>query len=139
MSPGARPAWPEGAPDVSFRLAGGVGAPAAARRAMDELVTDVLDDDGRHDVMILVSELVTNAVRYGGGGRDGASVVVHTAVRDDAVLVEVCDDGPGFEPPATPTPRPEGGGMGLVLLASMCRAWGVDCGSGTRVWFELAR
>jgi hypothetical protein len=61
---------------------------------------------------------------------------VHVAIAPHVLRVEVCDAGPGFEPPAVPRPRPEGGGNGLVLLARMSSSWGVACDAGTCVWFE---
>jgi signal transduction histidine kinase len=60
---------------------------------------------------------------------------VHLAAAERIVRVEVCDDGPGFEP----VERPPGvnGGFGMVLLRSLADRWGVAIDDGTCVWFEL--
>jgi signal transduction histidine kinase len=60
-------------------------------------------------------------------------------VRSDHVRFEVRDPGPGFTAPVRPQPRPAGGGLGLVLVDAMSRAWGVERADGTAVWFELPR
>jgi anti-sigma regulatory factor (Ser/Thr protein kinase) len=129
--------WPHGATVRTLELAGGKGAPAAARRAVGECLRDSIPAQRFSDAVLLVSELVTNSVRHGGAGvRD--CIRVRIAVATGRLVVEVHDEGPGFEPPAVPAPRPTGGGMGLVLVNSLSRGWGVRTGSGTTVWFELA-
>ena len=57
--------------------------------------------------------------------------------REHRARLEVCDRGPGFEPPAAPAPRPGGGGMGLMLVDRVSAAWGVRRDDGACVWFEL--
>ena len=54
------------------------------------------------------------------------------------VRVEVHDDGPGFEPPATPPPEDADAGWGLFLVEQLADAWGVGDG-GKGVWFEIRR
>ena len=120
-----------------FELHGGPEAPRAVRSRFGELLAGHLDEDDLLDVIVLISELITNAVRHG-RANERATIVVHVAVAPHVLRVEVCDAGPGFEPPAVPRPRPEGGGNGLVLLARMSSSWGVACDAGTCVWFERA-
>jgi serine/threonine-protein kinase RsbW len=82
---------------------------------------------------LLISELVTNAVRHGDGSE---SVQVH-AYWDSEIRIEVCDHGDGF----TPTPclgrRDEPGGFGLFLVGQLADRWGVETTDGTTVWFVL--
>src|SRR2546421_506747 len=82
---------------VRHRLPHDTRAPRAARRAVDAL-DRALDPDALEQLRLLVSELVTNAVRHGRptGGRDVELVI---AVRDRSVRVEVADGGDGFAPP----------------------------------------
>jgi anti-sigma regulatory factor (Ser/Thr protein kinase) len=125
-----------------IELAGGSQAPGEARRTLKELLAARLDATDLFDVTVLISELVTNAVRHGLADAEDATIVAHVAIASDVLRIEVCDRGPGFTPPAAPVPRPEGGGNGLVLLASLSTAWGVArAEGGTCVWFEreLAR
>jgi anti-sigma regulatory factor (Ser/Thr protein kinase) len=120
-----------------FELQGGRRAPGAVRSLVGTLLAEHLDGDDFLDVIVLVSELITNAVRHGCADEHGP-IVVHVAVAPHVLRVEVCDAGPGFVPPAVPRPHPEGGGNGLVLLARMSSSWGVACDRGTCVWFERA-
>ncbi len=119
-----------------IELPGGSQAPGAARRTVTELLATRLEKSELFDVTVLISELVTNAVRHGAADED-ATIVTHVAITPDVLRIEVCDRGPGFTPPAAPAPRPEGGGNGLVLLASLSTSWGVaPVEGGTCVWFE---
>ncbi|HTN23674.1 MAG TPA: ATP-binding protein [Solirubrobacteraceae bacterium] len=129
--------WRADAVAESFEVSGGPYAPATARRLLVDLLAQRLGEFDLFDVSVLVSELVTNAVRHAGAD-EGQTVLVHVAVAPGVVRVEVCDRGPGFAPPADPRARPEGGGNGLVLLARMSSDWGVAAYDGTCVWFERA-
>jgi anti-sigma regulatory factor (Ser/Thr protein kinase) len=120
-----------------FKLQGGRHAPGTVRSRVGALLAERLDGDDFLDVIVLVSELITNAVRHGHADEDG-TIIVHVAIAPHVLRVEVCDAGPGFVPPAVPQPRPEGGGNGLVLLARMSSSWGVAADDGTCVWFERA-
>lgn len=118
-------------------LAGGVHAARVARRRVGRLLGDRLGEQDLHDVEVLVSEIVTNAVRHGGAGPD-ETIIVHVAMSADCLRVEVCDQGPGFTAPDAPQTRADGGGNGLLLLSRLSSAWGVAGDDGTCVWFERA-
>jgi anti-sigma regulatory factor (Ser/Thr protein kinase) len=109
-------------------------APAAARRAVEGLAGAV-DDDLLTDVKLLVSELVTNSVKYGG---EGAITLKVDADRPRKVRAEVIDQGLGFIPVARDRPTTEVGGWGLHLVQTLSNRWGVHDGS-THVWFEIER
>ncbi|CAK7281276.1 putative regulatory protein [Streptomyces misionensis JCM 4497] len=85
---------------------------------------------------LLVSELVTNSLRYA-TGPIGVRLV-RPAGGDDSLLVEVSDPLP--DPPREREARPEDeSGRGLQLLAGSSRRWGTRPGAGGKtVWFELA-
>ncbi len=84
---------------------------------------------------LLVTELITNAVRHTGA----ETVEMLVVVTGPAVRVEVMDQGPGFEAVAE-APRDPEGGWGLFLVERMSDRWGVGQENpGTRVWFELDR
>ena len=107
-------------------------APAAARSAIDALSGDV-NPSLLGDTKLLVSELITNSVKYGGGGP--VTLEVHS---DDPnqLRVEVIDQGSGFVPVARSKPKTEVGGWGLHLVETLSECWGVYEGS-THVWFEV--
>ena len=121
----------------SFELRGGRFAPGSVRARCGALLAAHLHGEDLLDVIVLISELITNAVRHGGAGED-KTIVVHVAIAPHVLRVEVCDGGPGFMAPAVPRPHPEGGGNGLVLLARLSSSWGVACDDATCVWFERA-
>ncbi|WP_416977187.1 ATP-binding protein [Streptomyces sp. T028] len=85
---------------------------------------------------LLVSELVTNALRHS-TGPIGVRLV-RPAGLEGVLLVEVSDPLP--DPPRERSARPEDeSGRGLQLVASSSRRWGTRPGAdGKTVWFELA-
>jgi anti-sigma regulatory factor (Ser/Thr protein kinase) len=111
---------------------------ARARRAVSELGQH-LGGSQLRDVQLLVSELVTNAVRHARlNSRDVIGLLVEVSER--ALHVEVHDSGPGFEVEGRPRPNPGlPSGWGLFLVEELADRWGVDLDTGTRVWFELDR
>jgi len=118
--------------NVDLELPSSADAPASARRALTRLSGRV--SEGRlRDVVLLVSELVTNAVRHASG--DQVRLVV--TLDDRALRVEVHDPGAGFDlrEPAPDPVRPSG--WRLYLVAELADRWGVDRAPRTRVWFEM--
>ncbi|CAL9571164.1 hypothetical protein SUDANB176_04842 [Streptomyces sp. enrichment culture] len=85
---------------------------------------------------LLVSELVTNALRHA-TGPIGVRLV-RPAGLGGVLLVEVSDPLPDFPHERVARPDDEGG-RGLQLLDSTSRRWGTrPGGAGKTVWFELA-
>ncbi|MEH0575979.1 MULTISPECIES: ATP-binding protein [Streptomyces] len=85
---------------------------------------------------LLVSELVTNALRHA-TGPIGVRLV-RPAGLEGVLLVEVSDPLP--DPPRERVARlDDESGRGLQLVASSSRRWGTRPGdTGKTVWFELA-
>jgi anti-sigma regulatory factor (Ser/Thr protein kinase) len=112
-------------------------AASLARHALDGLAPAV--PDGRlRDVQLLVSELVTNAVRHADLAA-GESIRLVVELAERALRVEVHDPGGGFVPSA-PSPDPaRPSGWGLYLVAELSDRWGVHSNDATLVWFELDR
>ena len=125
-------------PVRSFELAGDLSAPKLARNLVVAELDGVFADQLLYDVRVLVSELVTNAVRHGGADAD-RPLRVDLAIDDHRVRVAVRDPGRGFARPEKPTARPEGGGNGLLMVQAMSSRWDVEVGDGTCVWFEVDR
>jgi serine/threonine-protein kinase RsbW len=112
-------------------------AASEARHALDGLSGE-LPDGWMRDVRLLVSELVTNAVRHANlATGDVIGLVIDVA--EQKLRVEVHDPGRGFIP-STPSPDPaRPSGWGLYLVAELADRWGVDSDERTLVWFELDR
>jgi anti-sigma regulatory factor (Ser/Thr protein kinase) len=109
-------------------------AASAARGAVTRLNGSLqLGYERLHDLQLLVTELVTNAVRHGSRGGEGITVAVRAD--DDTVRVDVCDGGGGFDPERLKPCDPESPeGRGLTIVAALARRWGVD---GATVWAEV--
>jgi anti-sigma regulatory factor (Ser/Thr protein kinase) len=121
---------------LSLRLDRGPNAAATARRGLAGLRGD-LDPPLMETLRLLVTELVTNSVKHTGAD----SVQLKVLVGRTAVLTEVTDAGPGFDPETTGTPTTDHNGWGLFLVERLAERWGVSSdGDGhTKVWFELRR
>ena len=122
---------------LELSLPGGPTAPRAARHALAEALGGRLSEEVEGDALIVVSELVTNAIRHGGARSDADDVVVHAALRDEVLRLEVTDPGPGFEPGGH-GPRADGG-YGLHMLDRLATRWGVSGTAPVTVWVELDR
>jgi anti-sigma regulatory factor (Ser/Thr protein kinase) len=110
---------------------------AEARRALGE-VSDHLSPRRLEDARLLVSELVTNAIRHA-GLEDYHVIRLVVVTGDRALRIEVCDPGKGFEL-SEPEPDPaRPSGWGLYLVRELSDRWGVERTEETRVWFELDR
>ncbi|MEU9295798.1 ATP-binding protein [Streptomyces sp. NPDC048266] len=114
-----------------------------ARHAVRETLRAWELDTALVDVtVLLVSELVTNSLRYASGPIGVRLVRTRPEGADPAhppaLLVEVSDPLP--DPPTERAPGPEDeGGRGLNLVACSTRRWGTRKGrAGKTVWFELA-
>ena len=114
-------------------------APSAATQARVEVTERLAPRLGSHvleDVRLLVTELITNALRHG-SLTPGDEVSVRAVVGEETVRIEVRDPGNNGEPVVRP-PGPYGGGYGLYLVERLAKRWGVDRKDGTVVWCELA-
>jgi anti-sigma regulatory factor (Ser/Thr protein kinase) len=108
--------------------------PSRARHELENWLPESMPESERGALRLLVSELVTNAVRH--VNRSSQPIVLAVRIDEGAVRVEVGDGGAGFRP-GKPKPRGADGGFGLFLVERMATRWGVDTQDGTRVWFEL--
>jgi two-component sensor histidine kinase len=115
-----------------FDLTVSTNAPSEARAMLDALAAD-LEPETLSDLRIVVSELVSNAVKYGPGN----PVHVELDVSElDRVSGEVVTRGDPAGAPHIHARPGAHGGYGLRLVDALSRAWGVRDGS-TDVWFEL--
>jgi anti-sigma regulatory factor (Ser/Thr protein kinase) len=105
-------------------------APSQARRWVRERGRD-LPERQLDLLVLLVSELVTNSVRYSGAAREERVRI--TLERDEGTIhVDVRDTGPGFERrDLMPGPH------GLQIVQSGADRWGIERSGPTTVWFEL--
>jgi anti-sigma regulatory factor (Ser/Thr protein kinase) len=123
---------------LELALKRNVQAPAVARAAISGLCDDLqLDGTVRQTIVLLVSEVVSNAVLHSSGPAD-AEITVTATVTPGALRVAVIDAGDGFTPAARDPNRIDGG-YGLFLLEKSASRWGVESTRPTTVWFEMPR
>jgi two-component sensor histidine kinase len=94
-----------------------------------------LDPDRVEAAVLLVSELVTNAVKY---GPEDEAIRLIVGTGEKSTRFSVHDLGLGPLPEMRDESDPAPGGHGLRLVDALADRWGVERGS-TRVWFELDR
>jgi two-component sensor histidine kinase len=107
-------------------------ASAEARRELRTLAGD-LGDRTLADLLFIVTELVSNGVKFGPGMPIEVLVDVH---QDGSVLGLVGDRGGGgiaIRHPATL----ESGGIGLQIVDGLASSWGIGPRKSD-VWFRLA-
>lgn len=113
----------------SIDLPGDTTAPGVARRVVAEHLGD---HPRRDDLLLCVSEVVTNAVLH---AQSPGQLRVRS--EGDRLIVEVTDGDPTLparrqQDPIAPT------GRGLRLLDALTRAWGTTPSEGGKtVWFEF--
>lgn len=108
-------------------------APRAAREFLAAACCGQHDSHIVEEAQLLVSELVTNAVRYG-------APPIELQVRcagGDRLEVRVRDSEPTIPTPGEPGPDAEHG-RGLMLVDLVSDAWGHDDDpDGKEIWFSL--
>ncbi|MET0696935.1 MAG: SigB/SigF/SigG family RNA polymerase sigma factor [Acidimicrobiia bacterium] len=114
---------------VSFESS--VAVPAQARAAVSHLI-DGVPPARRSDVLLLVSELVSNSVIHG-HPPEAANIEVTVTSQPGRVRVEVSDLGPGIDPGVSEFST----GWGLRLVELLSDRWGIGSPPGGRVWFEV--
>ncbi|RCG32484.1 ATP-binding protein [Sphaerisporangium album] len=113
------------------------GVPQSVSRAR-RFVAEVLGSGHpvRDEVVLLVSELVTNSVTHS-DSRDGGLVTLALSECEGSIHVEVLDAGSEGEPQVREDPYGDGG-RGLFLVDAISERWGMyRDGAGRVVWFAV--
>jgi anti-sigma regulatory factor (Ser/Thr protein kinase) len=107
-----------------------ISAPALARHAVREVLAGLdLDDRQADDIMLVASELVTNAVEH--GERPARLELDHD---DGRLTMRVFDAGETAPELRVPSPR-EARSRGLQLVERLATRWGYRrCEGGKYVW-----
>jgi anti-sigma regulatory factor (Ser/Thr protein kinase) len=92
----------------------------------------LLGAERTEDATLLVSELVTNAVRHGSG-----PVSLHVEADEGRGRFTVSDAGGGATPALRETDGEHAGGYGLHIVDRIADEWGVEHAS-MHVWFDLS-
>lgn len=108
-------------------------APRVARGALVRWYGGRLDDEELEAAKLIVTELASNAVVHGVG-----RIVLASELDEDRLLIEVVDEGSGFEHTVREVPFDALSGRGLAIIAATSSRWGVHEGT-THVWAEIER
>ena len=109
-------------------------SPGAARRVVQQALVDAGLEVMLDDALLLVTELVTNAVVHA-----GTDVELHVDIGAGRARIEVVDHGAGALPALRIDPdEAREGGRGIFLLDALAQEWGTrHFAGGKSVWFVL--
>ncbi|MEU9480012.1 ATP-binding protein [Streptomyces sp. NPDC048191] len=118
--------------DASWPLQRELTSAGRARRLVTAQLDDWALDEPADTAELLVSELVTNALRHTRG-----PLRLNLRLRDSRLLCEVEDTEPAG-PVRNATDADAEGGRGIELLELLADAWGSSrTATGKTMWFEL--
>ncbi|MFI0421523.1 ATP-binding protein [Spongiactinospora sp. 9N601] len=130
------PENPTASMEVTYALPAEEAVVGKARRLVEEILGEWGMASIIDDVTVVVSELVTNALRHASGP------ITLTLQRHDGGLIRgVVTDYGGDTKPHLKEPGPdEEGGRGLYVVRAYVDRWGVTmtASGGALVWFEKA-
>jgi len=121
--------------EATVDLPRSLGSVAQARRFVEDNVREWQVEPLLDDALLVVSELVTNAVTHA-----DSSCRIRLSLTPARLRIDVLDNGVG-----TPEPMPysqtEEHGRGLYMVDAVTSAWGLEDipGEGKLVWAELVR
>jgi len=115
-------------PDDDFRFHLSVGSRFENIELVQAVLNDTLErigcgDDVRHWIDLAVREAVANAIKHGNRNDPDKAVEVDVAIEEGDLVVQVLDQGEGFEPVEVSDPRsPENllnpNGRGIFYMKS---------------------
>lgn len=105
---------------MTMRLRADARAPAAARAFVEEAVADEhVSDAVRDDVVLIASELVTNALKSG-----ATHITIDVDLSSERLLITVDDDGSGW-PTMLNAADDDTSGRGLAIVDHLADEWEV--------------
>ncbi len=108
--------------------------PGASAQARDELrlLKDKVGEQGLADLLLIVTELVSNSVKFG----PGVQIDVRLDISDDGSIQGLVVDGGSGRVAIRDSAVTEPGGFGLQIVDRLASDWGVRPRTSD-VWFEL--
>lgn len=99
-----------------------------------------LDEETLGDLKLAVTEACSNSVRHGYREGGQGTVDISYELQPDRLVVEVEDDGPGFDPnrPGASAEELAEGGLGIAIIRAVCDEFEAGerrQGGGTRLRF----
>ena len=113
------------------------GVRLARHAVADQLTAAGLSGAIRDDAVLVLSELVSNAIKHAAPLPSG-QITVTWRLEGDVLHLEATDGGATTRPQAAEAARSSLGGRGLAIVRVLCRHWGFTEGDGSvTVWAEL--
>ena len=102
-----------------------------------------LSDELLADLKLALTEAASNSVRHAYGGQDAGVVEISYELLPDRLVIEVTDDGGGFDPAEAAGPPDElsEGGLGIAIIRAIADDVQIAAqpgGKGSRLRFEKA-
>lgn len=106
--------------------------PAARRRVRADLVARGVRPDVIDNTLLVVTELVSNAILHARPATTGAQagVVLLWTIENDLVLVDVTDGGGRSRPRRTKAEPTDSSGRGLTIVDAIAQDWSVTTENG---------
>jgi anti-sigma regulatory factor (Ser/Thr protein kinase) len=114
--------------EMTLQVESNVRAPGLSRSRLASMKGTL--EPHYEDVLLLVSELVSNSVRHS----RSEDIDIRVSAFNGRIRIEVSDDGPGFTEES-----PRGDGLGLTIVEKISDRWGLVSGDRFTVWAELSR
>jgi anti-sigma regulatory factor (Ser/Thr protein kinase) len=109
----------------------------ARRRLVSDLIAANVYDSAVCDVALVISELLSNALRHA-APLPGSKIRIAWRVDPDSVRISVSDGGGPTVPELGEPTQAATGGRGLRIVEKLSRRWGTSTGDeGTTVWAEV--
>jgi serine/threonine-protein kinase RsbW len=116
---------------------------AEAKRPEEQILNELescgYDANSVFAVKLALEEAVTNAFRHGNKCDPCKRIVVRYKITPDQAIIDVCDEGCGFEPGEVPDPtlpefidRPHGRGI-MLMKAYLDEVSFTGCGNSVRL------
>lgn len=121
--------WPAEAPRTRLQVTAGLAGLEAARQAWQRLAAGrAVGERTAYRVELVLEELLMNVALHGLPGPAAPPVTLTLVLADDAVGVQIEDEGPPFDPHAEPAAQAadadaDAGGRGLRLVRRNVRRW----------------
>jgi anti-sigma regulatory factor (Ser/Thr protein kinase) len=113
------------------------GVRLARHTVADQLTAVGVREEACDDALLVLSELVSNAVTHAAPLPNGR-IAVDWTVLGDALHLEITDGGAVTSPQASVPVLFSGSGRGLDIIRTICRAWGVTEGErSVTVWADV--
>ena len=121
---------------MEHRLPHSTTAARRARRLADDFIREHGGDARVTEFLVMVSEVVANAVRYGEPEADG-QIGLRLEAEGQTLRAVVTDAGPEFTFERGVLDTSELGHLGLSLVDGLADRWGLSLDGKKAVWFEI--